>query len=120
MTATLSHPAPSGQTQPLLPNRTEAPRRSHWHLLISAASFAAVMLTSVSLSGVIFGWTWFMPVLVTVGTVLFFMALTRASRLPSYFAPLVGIFALAGSLIWQFFPRRARWAFFRVRASLAD
>ena len=107
MTATLSRPAASGQAQRLLPNRPETPRRSHWHLLISAASFAAVMLTSVSLSGVIFGWTWFMPVLVTVGTVLFFMALTRASRLPSYFAPLVGILALAGSLIWQFFPSQS-------------
>ncbi|WP_458116702.1 transglutaminase TgpA family protein [Arthrobacter sp. D2-10] len=112
MTATLSRPAPSGQAQRLLPNRQEAPRRTHWHLLISAASFAAVMLTSLSLSGVIFGWTWFTPVMVTVGTVLFFMALSRWSRLPGYFAPLVGVVALAGSLIWQFFPGQSTLGFF--------
>lgn len=107
MTATLSRPADPGQAQRVLPTRPEAQRRSSWHLLVSAASFVAVMLASVSLSGVIFEWTWFTPVMVTVGTVLFFMALTRATRLPGYFAPLVGILALAGSLIWQFFPNQS-------------
>lgn len=112
MTATLSRPAGGGQAQRLLPNRPAAPRRNYNHLLVTAASFAAVMLTSVSLSGVIFGWTWFMPVLVTVGTVLFFMALTRLSRLPSYCVPLVGLLALAGSLIWQFFPSQSTLGIF--------
>ena len=112
MTATLFRPPADGQAQRVLPNRPAATRRSHWHLLVTAASFGAVMLTSMSLSGVIFGWTWFTPVLVTVGTVLFFMALTRVSRLPSYFAPLVGILALAGSLIWQFFPSQSTFGFF--------
>ncbi|WP_323960851.1 transglutaminase [Arthrobacter sp. JZ12] len=103
MTATLSRPA-EGQAQRILPTAPEKPRRNYWHLLVSAASLAAVMLTSLSLTGVIFGSEWFTPVLVTVATVLFWMALTRVWRLPGYFAPLAGILALAGSLIWQFFP----------------
>ncbi|GAB3538186.1 DUF3488 and transglutaminase-like domain-containing protein [Arthrobacter tecti] len=112
MTATLSRPATSGQTQRLTPARPDEPRRSYWHLLVSLASLVAVMLTSVSLSGVIFGGSWFTPVLVTVVTVLFFMALTRLARLPGVFAPVAGLLALGGSLIWQFFPGQSTFGVF--------
>ncbi|NJC21764.1 transglutaminase-like putative cysteine protease [Arthrobacter pigmenti] len=112
MTATLSRPATSGHTQRLTPARPDEPRRSYWHLLVSLASLIAVMLTSVSLSGVIFGGSWFTPVLVTVVTVLFFMALTRLARLPGVFAPLAGLLALGGSLIWQFFPGQSTFGVF--------
>lgn len=112
MTATLSRPTNTAQAERLTPARPEMPQRNYWHLLISFASLGAVMLASVSLSGVIFGGTWFTPVLVTVTTVLFFMALTRLARLPGVFAPLAGILALGGSLIWQFFPGQSTLGFF--------
>lgn len=116
MTATLTRPAggspASDQPQRLSPVDPAPQRRSHWHLLTSFASLVAVMLASVSLSGVIYGGSWFTPVLVTVVSVLFFMALTRAARLPGIFAPLAGLLALGGSLIWQFFPGQSIFGIF--------
>ncbi|WP_051479038.1 DUF3488 and transglutaminase-like domain-containing protein [Arthrobacter sp. H5] len=110
MTTTLSPPASSAER--LSPDQGGARPRSHWHLLISLASFAAVMLTSFSLNNVIFGWTWFTPVGVTVGTALFFMALARVVRLPAVFPPVIGVLALGGSLMWQFFPGQSNFGVF--------
>ncbi|WP_217636785.1 transglutaminaseTgpA domain-containing protein [Arthrobacter subterraneus] len=64
----------------------------------------AVILASLSLNGVIEGWLWLPPVILTVGSVSTAMAVIRSLGFPGPLIFVAGLLALVGVLNWQYFP----------------
>ncbi|MBE0009040.1 MULTISPECIES: DUF3488 and transglutaminase-like domain-containing protein [unclassified Arthrobacter] len=110
MTSTL--PRPATPTQRVEPRSGGRLRRDQRHWLSTAAVFAAVMLTSLNLHSVLFGWTWLNPLAFTVGAVLLVMGAARSARLPAALVPVAGLVALVGALVWQYFPGQSVFGIF--------
>lgn len=102
MTTTL--PAPSRPEQGPVSVQPGRAHRDHRHLVLSLASMAAVILASLSLNGVIEGWLWLAPVILTVGSVSASMAVVRSLGLPGPLIFVAGLLTLVGVLTWQYFP----------------
>ncbi|MBP2217764.1 DUF3488 and transglutaminase-like domain-containing protein [Arthrobacter sp. CAN_C5] len=111
MTSTLPRPA-MPTPQRVEPRSGGRLRRDQRHWLSTAAVFAAVMLTSLNLNSVLFGWTWLNPLAFTVGAVLIVMGAARSARLPGALVPAAGIVALVGALVWQYFPAQSVFGIF--------
>lgn len=73
------------------------------HLMVSVAAVAAVVLVSLSIHGVLDGWSWLPNVVSTAVAVLGATAGARSLRWPPALIMGAGLVALAGALIWQFF-----------------
>lgn len=117
MTATTSRPAsrPAPQAPDHPPGR---PSVGTWPWLISAAIAAAVILSAFSLNGVLFGWAWLPPVVLTVMAVLAATAGARVLRLPTGLIPVAGIVALIAVLTLQFFPTESLLGIFPTADTL--
>ena len=111
MTSTLPRPSRPAAQRPEPEPRTRL-RSDQRHWVSTAAVFAAVMLTALSLHSVVLGWTWLNPVAFTVGCVLVVMGAARSARLPGLLVPVAGFVALVGSLVWQFFPAQSVFGVF--------
>lgn len=77
-------------------------RRSPAHWLTGAAVAAAVLLCSLSMHGVMEGFTWLWPLAGTVAAVCTATALARRYRLPTMLVPAAGLAALTAALTWLF------------------
>ena len=73
------------------------------HLVVSLAALVAVVLVSLSIHGVLDGWSWIPSVVLTAVAVLTPMAGARSLHFPPVLIAAVGLLALGGVLILQFF-----------------
>ena len=99
MTATLS---PTESEPAAGPPPPAAAGASGWNLPAAGASLAAVLLCSLSLHGVLDGWSWLAPVSLTALAVVVSMAAARRLRVPTMAVPAAGLAALAVVLTWLF------------------
>ena len=104
MTALLSRPQPAGPAGGThgdpAPGRTG--RRGSSNLLVGAATALAVLLASLSIHGVIEGWSWLPPLFLSVAVPLGATAGARRIGLPLPVVPLAGIAVLVCTLTWLF------------------
>ncbi|MCC3295275.1 DUF3488 and transglutaminase-like domain-containing protein [Arthrobacter sp. zg-Y411] len=103
MTAVLNRPAPDPQPhRPAGPGRRTAPGRGSANLGVGAATAAAVLLCSLSLHGVIEGWSWLAPLVLAVLLPLAATAGARRLGLPLPLIPVAGVAALIMTLTGLF------------------
>ncbi len=100
MTDLLSRPAASIPPGP--PPRPQARPRPPWDWTAAGASAAAVLLCSLSLYGVLDGWSWLRPLTITTVAVVGAMAAARRFRFPTALVPAAGLAALVVILTWLF------------------
>ena len=101
MTATLTRPSTDGPAGPPQ-NPARSRFRPPWDWMSAGASAAAVLLCSISLHGVLDGWSWLPPLALTTGAVVSAMAAARRFRIPTALVPAAGLAALAVVLTWLF------------------
>ncbi|MCC9146122.1 MULTISPECIES: DUF3488 and transglutaminase-like domain-containing protein [unclassified Arthrobacter] len=103
MSAVLTRPGAAPQ-EGRLPDQASPPQdgRGAANLGVGAAAAAAVMLCSLSVHGVIAGWSWLVPLLLTVLLPLAATAGARRLRVPQPFVPVAGMAVLACTLTWLF------------------
>ncbi|MCC3269623.1 DUF3488 and transglutaminase-like domain-containing protein [Arthrobacter gengyunqii] len=100
MTDVLSRPAANTPAGPPPPPR--ATPRPPWDWTAAGASTVAVLLCSLSLHGVLDGWSWLRPLTLTTAAVVAAMAAARRFRFPTALVPAAGLAALAVALTWLF------------------
>ena len=100
MTDVLSRPAANAPAGP--PPPPQAKPRPPWDWTAAGASTAAVLLCSLSLYGVLDGWSWLRPLTLTVAAVVAAMAAARRFRFPTALVPATGLAALVVVLTWLF------------------
>ncbi|MBO0896406.1 transglutaminase family protein [Arthrobacter sunyaminii] len=100
MTDVLSRPAANAPAGPPPPPRAKI--RPPWEWTAAGASAAAVLLCSLSLHGVLDGWSWLPPLTLTTAAVIAAMAAARRFRFPTALVPAAGLAALAVVLTWLF------------------
>lgn len=100
MTDVLSRPAANAPAVPAPPPRPR--NRPPWDWTAAGASAAAVLLCSLSLHGVLDGWSWLPPLALTTAAVIAGMAAARRFRFPTVLVPAAGLAALAVVLTWLF------------------
>lgn len=116
MTDVLSRPAANAPAGPPPPPRAKS--RPPWDWTAAAASAAAVLLCSLSLHGVLDGWSWLPPLALTTGAVIAGMAAARRFRFPTVLVPAAGLAALAVVLTWLFAASTALVGLLPTAASL--
>ena len=103
MTALLNRPSPkpdSGHTPATGPAVGRV--RGSANLSVGAATAAAVLLCSLSVHGVIEGWSWLVPLILTVVVPLAATAGARRLALPLPLIPVTGVAVLVCTLSWLF------------------
>lgn len=116
MTTLLTRPQPAA---PAPPAHGSDPRRGSANVSVGAATAAAVLLSSLSLHGVIEGWAWFPSLFLSVVLPLAATAGIRRLGLPLPLVPLAGVAALALTLTWLFTASSALLGFLPGPAALA-
>lgn len=119
MTATLDRQKPATEAPKTISARKSRPKPGAAPWTMAAAIFLAICGTALGLSGVVRGGSWFLVLAITVGLVLAAMALSRALRLASGWAPAFGLVALILQLTFVFFNQTAYLGFIPSPASFS-